>query len=141
LRLAEDKRRPFFPSVLADGLSKIDAFRTREAHMPVINTQNLDVGQPLPGWHDRYFRSADMSFAYYDVDEGASIHEHWHSEEEVWHVIEGTLQFTLDGEPSVAGQGAAAIVPSNTRHSVKALSKARVIIANHPVRERIVRHG
>jgi quercetin dioxygenase-like cupin family protein len=131
----------FFPSVFADGLSKIDAFRTREAHMPVINTQNLDVGQPLPGWHDRYFRSAEMSFAYYDVDEGASIHEHWHSEEEVWHVIEGTLQFTLDGESSVAGQGAAAIAPSNTRHSVKALRKARVIIANHPVRERIVRHG
>jgi quercetin dioxygenase-like cupin family protein len=109
--------------------------------MPVFNTQNLDVGEPLPGWHDRYFRSEEMSFAYYDVDEGASIHEHWHPEEEVWHVIEGTLQFTLNGEPSVAGQGAAAIVPSNTKHSVKALSKARVIIANHPVRERIVRHG
>ena len=72
--------------------------------MPVINTQNLDVGEPLPGWRDRYFRSGEMSFEYYDVDEGASIHEHWHPEEEVWHVIEGTLQFTLNGEPSVAGR-------------------------------------
>ena len=108
--------------------------------MPVINTQNLDVGEPLPGWRDRYFRSREMSFEYYDVDEGASIHEHWHAEEEVWFVIEGTLQFTMDGDATVAGEGAAAIVPSNTKHSVKALSKARVLIANHPVRERIVRH-
>jgi quercetin dioxygenase-like cupin family protein len=119
----------------------MDACLPKDAPMPIVNTQHLDVGEPLPGWHDRYFRSQEMSFAYYDVDEGASIHEHWRPEEEVWYVIEGTLQVTLDGEPSVAAPGAAAIAPSNTEHPVKALSRARVIIANHPVRARIVRHA
>jgi quercetin dioxygenase-like cupin family protein len=82
-----------------------------------------------------------MSFTYYDVDEGASIHEHWHDHEEVWHLIDGTLEFTIDSETLVAGKGAAALVPANAHHSVKALTNARVIIANHPVRERIVKHN
>jgi quercetin dioxygenase-like cupin family protein len=108
--------------------------------MSIIDTKSLDVGEPLPGWHDRYFSSTTMSFAYYDIDVGAAIHEHWHEEEEVWHVIEGTLEFTLDGRKSAAGPGTAAIVPSNMPHSVRALTNARVIIANHPRRARVVRH-
>jgi len=109
--------------------------------MPIVDTKNLEVGEPLAGWHDRYFQSEKMSFEYYDVDEGASIHEHSHQEEEVWHVIEGTLEVTIDGEKFVAGRGTAAIVPSNMPHSVKALTNAKVIIANHPVRQRIVKHN
>jgi quercetin dioxygenase-like cupin family protein len=109
--------------------------------MPIVDTTSLDVGEPLPGWHDRYFHSETMSFTYYDVDEGASIHEHWHDHEEVWHIIEGRLEFTVDGETLLADKGAAAVVPSNAHHSVKALTDAKVIIANQPVRERIVKRN
>ena len=109
--------------------------------MPIVDTTSLEVGEPLPGWHDRYFHSETMSFAYYDVDEGASIHEHWHQEEEVWHIIEGTLEFIIDGETFVAGKGTTALVPSNAPHSVKALANGRVIIATHPARERIVKRN
>jgi unsaturated pyranuronate lyase len=108
--------------------------------MPIIDTNELPAGEPRPGWHDRYFHSELMSFAYYEVDEGASIHEHAHLEEEVWHVIEGILRFTLDGEDHVLGPGTAAVVPSNVPHAVHAATNARVIIANHPVRGRIQRH-
>jgi quercetin dioxygenase-like cupin family protein len=82
-----------------------------------------------------------MSFTYYDVDAGASIHEHWHEHEEVWHVIEGSLEFTVAGETFVGDKGNAALVASNAHHSVKALTNAKVIIANHPVRERIVKRS
>jgi quercetin dioxygenase-like cupin family protein len=108
--------------------------------MPFIDVSSQKTGEPLPGWHDRYFASQSMSFAYYDFDAGASIHAHSHDEEEVWHIVEGTLEITIDGETIVAGAGTAAVVPSNAVHSVKACTNARVIIANHPARERIVRH-
>ena len=108
--------------------------------MPFIDVMRQQTGEPLPGWHDRYFASQSMSFAYYDVDAGASIHAHSHDEEEVWHIIEGTLEITIDGEAVVASAGTAAVVPPNAVHSVKARTDARVIIANHPLRERIVRH-
>jgi quercetin dioxygenase-like cupin family protein len=109
--------------------------------MPIVIAEELEVGQPLPGWHDRYFHSDSMSFEYDDVDEGSSIHEHFHVEEEVWHVVKGAREITLNGQRSLVSAGNAAIVPSNTKHSVVALTNAKVIIANHPVRERIVRHS
>jgi quercetin dioxygenase-like cupin family protein len=108
--------------------------------MPLIDVQSQTTGEPLPGWHDRYFASQSMSFTYYDVDAGASIHAHSHDEEEVWHILEGTLEITIDGATAVASAGTAAVVPSNSVHSVKARTNARVIIANHPARARIVRH-
>jgi quercetin dioxygenase-like cupin family protein len=58
----------------------------------------------------------------------------------VWHIVEGTLEITIDGETKIAGPGTAAVVPPNSVHAVKARTNARVIIANHPTRERIVRH-
>ena len=108
--------------------------------MPLIDVRSQPTGEPLPGWHDRYFASEFMSFAYYDVDAGASIHTHSHDEEEVWHIVEGTLEITIDGATAVAGPGSAAVVPPNSVHSVRARTNARVIIANHPARARIVRH-
>jgi mannose-6-phosphate isomerase-like protein (cupin superfamily) len=108
--------------------------------MPFIDVRSQPTGEPLAGWHDRYFASGSMSFAYYDVDGGASIHAHSHDEEEVWHIVEGTLEITIDDETVAAGPGTAAVVPPNSVHSVRARTNARVIIANQPTRERIVRH-
>ena len=118
-----------------------DCLYPMEHEMPIVIAEELEEGQPLPGWHERYFHSDRMSFEYYDVDEGSSIHEHSHDEEEVWHVVEGTLEITLDGKKSSVSAGNAAIVPSNAKHSVVALTNAKVIIANQPVRKRIVRHS
>jgi len=112
-----------------------------ESTMPFIDVRSQAAGEPRPGWHDRYFAGESMSFAYYDVDAGASIHAHSHDEEEVWHILEGTLEITIDGETKVAGPGTAAVVPPNSVHAVKARTNARVIVADHPARDRIVRRG
>jgi len=56
-------------------------------------------------------------------------------------VVTGELEITLDGEKYIVSGGNAAVVPPNTKHAVVALSDAQVIIANHPVRQRIVRHN
>jgi quercetin dioxygenase-like cupin family protein len=102
--------------------------------MPFIDTSGLKVIERLPGWHGRYFHSPSMTFAHYDFKRGASIHEHFHSEEEVYEVIEGELEVTIDGMAQVARAGVVAIVPANVRHSVKALTDGRVIIVDHPRR-------
>jgi quercetin dioxygenase-like cupin family protein len=75
-----------------------------------------------------------MTFAHYDFTRGSSIHEHFHGEEEVYEVIEGELEVTIDGVVEIARAGLVAIVPSNVRHSVKALTDGRVIIVDHPAR-------
>nr|HEV7954132.1 cupin domain-containing protein [Candidatus Acidoferrales bacterium] len=102
--------------------------------MPFVDTSTLKVTERLPGWNGRYFHTANMTVAHYDFKRGASIHEHFHPQEEVYEVIEGELQLTVDGETKIARPGFVAIVPSNARHSVKALTDGRAIIVDSPSR-------
>ena len=102
--------------------------------MPFIDTHDLKVIERLPGWRGRYFHSTNMTFAHYEFVRGASIHEHFHPQEEVYEVIEGELEITIDGVAQVARAGIVAIVPGNARHSVKALTDGRAIIVDYPAR-------
>ena len=102
--------------------------------MPLVDTRKLNVIERLPGWHGRYFHTPNMTFAHYDFVRGASIHEHFHPQEEVYEVIAGELEITIDGEAHVARPGLVAIVPSNARHSIKALTDGRAIIVDYPLR-------
>jgi len=102
--------------------------------MPFVDTRDLAVIERLPGWRGRYFHSPSMTFAHYDFVEGASIHEHFHPQEEVYEVIEGKLEITIDGVAQIVQAGIVAIVPSNVRHSVKALTDGRAIIVDYPLR-------
>lgn len=103
--------------------------------MPFIDTSTLNVIERLPGWRGRYFHSQNMTFAHYEFDRGASIHEHFHPEEEVYEVIDGELELTIDGVLQIARAGIVGIVPANVKHSVKALTDGRAIIVDHPTRK------
>lgn len=105
--------------------------------MPVIDTSRLDVKEPREGWRGRFFHSAQMTFAYYVVDAGAWIHEHSHPNDEVWNVLDGELEMTIDGETRVLGPGCAAVVPPETAHSARALTAVRAIVVDHPRRDSI----
>ena len=102
--------------------------------MSLVDTSTLRIIERLPGWRARIFNSAGMTFAHYEFDAGAAIHEHRHEQEEVWNVIEGELELTVDGVAQRAGPGLVAIVPPNTPHSVRALSDGRAIVVDHPLR-------
>ncbi len=108
--------------------------------MPIVDINALAVIERLPGWHGRYFHSPSMTFAHYEFVSGSSIHEHFHPQEEVWEVLEGEIELTIDGVASIARAGVAAIVPANIRHSVKALTDGRAIIVDYPLRLDIQPH-
>lgn len=109
--------------------------------MPFIDLNSLPVIERLPGWHDRYFHSQNMTFAHYDFARGASIHEHFHPQEEVYQVLEGELELTIAGIMQIARPGIAAIVPPNAPHSVKAPTDGRVLIVDYPTRPDIQPHS
>jgi len=102
--------------------------------VPLLDLSTLPVKERLPGWRGRYFHSPNMTFAHYEFARGASIHEHFHPEEEVYVVLEGELELTIDGVPHTAKPGLVAIVPPNARHSVRALTNGRALIVDHPRR-------
>lgn len=105
--------------------------------MAFIKIARLPVKEPREKWKGRFFHSKKMTFAYYDVRAGASIHEHSHSNDEVWHVIKGRIRITVAGKSKSLGPGSAAIVPPHTKHSVKALTAARAIVVDYPRRRSI----
>ena len=75
-----------------------------------------------------------MTFADCEFMAGSTIHEHFHPQEEVYEVIAGELEVTVDAITRVVRPGVVAIVPSNARHSVRALTDGRVIIVDQPAR-------
>jgi quercetin dioxygenase-like cupin family protein len=102
--------------------------------MPFLDTTGLKVVERLPGWKGRFFHTATMTFADYECTAGSTIHEHFHPEEEVYEVIAGELEMLVDDVVQIVRPGIVAIVASNTRHSVRALTDGRVIIVDHPAR-------
>ena len=102
--------------------------------MPFVDTNELKTIERLPGWKGRYFHSASMTFAHYEFAARSWIHEHCHPEEEVYEVIEGELELTIEGRSQIVRPGVVGIVPANSRHSVKALTSGRLIVVDHPVR-------
>ena len=106
--------------------------------MPFVDTSNLKVVERLPGWRGRYFHSSNMTFAHYEFDKGSTIHEHFHPQEEVYEVIEGELELTIDGAKQIVRPGVVAIVPGEARHSVKALTDGKAIIVDYPLRREFV---
>ena len=103
--------------------------------MTFIDTNELETIERLPGWRGRYFDSPSMTFAHYQFDAGSSIHEHSHPQEEVYEVIEGELELTIDGVTRRLGPSHAGIVPPNALHSVKAISQGTVIVVDYPLRD------
>ena len=101
--------------------------------MSFVDIDKLKVTERLPGWRGRYFHAVNMTVAHYEFTRGASIHEHHHPQEGV----RGARRRTrAHGRRRHAGRspGVAAIVPSNARHSVRALTDGRAIIVDSPAR-------
>ena len=93
--------------------------------MPFIEPSQLAAKELLPGWVARFFHSQHMTFAYTEIAKGASVHRHHHPNEEVWNVIEGELEITLDDETRTITAGGAAVVPGELDHSATAVTDCK----------------
>jgi len=105
--------------------------------MAFIDANNLPVREPRPGWHGRFFHSRHMTFAYYEIDAGADVQLHRHLQEEVFHVISGELEITVDGTTRVVRAGQAAVVESQVKHAARAITDCRLITVDHPTRDSV----
>ena len=91
--------------------------------------------EPLPGFVGKILHSDSMSFALWTIRAGSVLPEHSHVHEQVVHMIEGDFEIVIDGEARRLGPGMVAVIPSNARHSARALTDCRILDAFQPVRE------
>lgn len=89
----------------------------------------------MPGYHGKMVHSESMTWAFWDVEDQAEVPEHHHPHEQIMHVIEGSFEFTLDGNTETYGPDDVVIIPSNVPHSGKALTPCRLMDIFSPARE------
>jgi mannose-6-phosphate isomerase-like protein (cupin superfamily) len=102
-----------------------------------VDASALPEIEPKPGWHGRFFHSEKMTFAYYEIDAGATLHAHAHPNEEVWHIVEGEIDLMLGDETRRVKAGDAAVIPSGTTHAAAAPKHCRAIVVDSPGRREV----
>lgn len=103
--------------------------------MPCIDLKDIRAKEQIPGYHAKMVHSATMTFVHWEIEEGAVLPEHSHSNEQVANIIEGTFELTIAGVTEVLSAGGVAIIPPNALHSGVALTHCKIIDAFYPVRE------
>ncbi len=102
---------------------------------PFLEPHDMIHGAPLPGWSGRFFHSANMTFAHWDIAADATdLHEHSHAQEEVWNVVDGEVILVIDGVARTLGSGAAAIVHPHVPHSARISGRCRALVTDFPLR-------
>lgn len=103
--------------------------------MPFVNFNEIPQQKIMEGIHGAMHHSEQLTFGHITLEEGAVLPQHQHVHEQWTHVLEGQLEFTLDGVTQIMAPGTSAYIPSNVLHSAIALTKCKVIDGFFPVRE------
>ena len=97
----------------------------------------IEEQELMPGFHGRFVHSDRMTLAFWQVDPDSPAPEHSHPHEQVFHLLEGTMELTVDGQAETYEPGAVVVIPSNVPHSARSVTGCRVLDVFAPVREDI----
>lgn len=103
--------------------------------MGFINYNTHKQADIFPGIHSAMEHSDQVTFGCVTLEEGTLAPIHSHPHEQWTYVLEGKMEFTLDGEKQLLLPGMGAYIPSNVLHGAFAVTKCRVIDVFTPVRE------
>ncbi|MDQ6436769.1 cupin domain-containing protein [Mesorhizobium sp. LHD-90] len=106
----------------------------------MFDWKDIAAQTPIPGFVGKVMHSDSMTFALWEISAGALLPEHDHVHEQVVHMLDGAFELTVDGRTETLSRGQVAAIPSNARHSGRALTDCRILDAFSPVREDY-RHG
>ena len=91
--------------------------------------------QTIPGFTGRFIHSDKMTFAYWEIARGSASPEHAHIHEQAAYMLEGEFELIVDGVTHHMTPGTIVIIPSNVRHSGRAITDCRLLDVFDPVRE------
>ena len=110
-------------------------YEKKEKKLSYINLETIEEKEIVPGFHARMVHTDNMTVAYWNIEEGASLPDHTHPHEQIANLIEGRFEFSLDGETKVLEPGMVVVIPGDVPHSGKALTPCKIIDVFYPVRE------
>lgn len=104
--------------------------------MGFFKPEDLIIKSPFEGVELSAISGERMTMAIYKLSPGTNIPEHSHPHEQIGIVLEGEIEFTLQGETRTVKEGEVYLVPSNASHSGRCgNTPARVIEVFSPPRD------
>ena len=103
--------------------------------MEFVDLKDIHQSEPLSGYKVKFVHSASMSLAFWEISANACFPEHSHIHEQLSMVTKGEFELTIDGKTMTLRPGIVAVIPSNARHSGKAVTDCEVTDVFCPVRE------
>ncbi|MHB8994194.1 MAG: cupin domain-containing protein [Armatimonadota bacterium] len=103
--------------------------------MPFFQLDDIPQRDILPGCHARFIHSENMTFAYWNLDEGAVLPDHAHPHEQVCTMIEGELELKVGEESRIIRRGDVVVIPGDTIHMARAIKPCFVLDVFYPVRD------
>ncbi len=83
--------------------------------------ETLPVLDPVPGIHMRPISGAHVTLNFVSFDAAAVAPIHTHSQEQMGIVLEGQMEFEIDGQRHTIGPGEVYSVPGNVPHGARAV--------------------
>jgi quercetin dioxygenase-like cupin family protein len=103
--------------------------------MSFINLETITESEVVPGFRGKFIHSDNVTIVYWKITTGAKLSEHNHPHEQITNIISGELELTIEGKTRVLKSGELVVVPSNVKHSGRAISDCYVIDVFYPIRE------
>lgn len=103
--------------------------------MAFINYNTKNKVTIFPGVQSAMEHSAQITYGCIDLEEGVIVPVHSHPHEQWTYILQGQMEFTLNGETQMLLPGMGAFIPSNALHGGVAVTACKVIDVFTPVRE------
>lgn len=103
--------------------------------MLFVNLEDIKSREIISGYNAKFIHSENVTLAYWEIDKDALLPEHSHPHEQVATMLEGQFELTMNDETKILEPGTVAIIPSNVKHSGKAITDCKIMDVFYPIRE------
>lgn len=100
-----------------------------------VSINTLKEKELVAGITARMIHTDQLTIAHVSIAKGAVLPEHAHPNEQITHLVKGELALTVNGVAHILKDGMSMVIPSNVKHSAKAITACDVIDTFCPVRE------
>ena len=95
----------------------------------------IEQKEVVKGFRGRFFHTNSSTIAFWEIEKGAILPEHSHIHEQTTQLIAGKLEMTINDKTIVLKPGTIVSIPSNVKHSGKALTACKLTDTFCPTRE------
>ena len=104
--------------------------------MNFFKESDLKAKQILEGITLRAISGDKTMMTFFEFEPNAVIPSHKHPHEQITYIIEGEMEFTVEGETKILKAGDGVVILSNQEHSAKILNKqTKAVDAWYPIRK------